>query len=183
MINHYRNINGRFKGKVQSQTLLVTKQCPYVGVYMRPHVYTNICLKKETLHNFYLPQQANSLMENNCQNSPQVSTHNIVKANMPHGSLLVGTPTTPISLSYEYNWEERGVLTIKFSYGDLASVLKHLHKPNLASTNIKLVVELEDRSGNKFRVQLPFPRDIQYKSYDELMQMESQVNVDPQQDS
>ena len=102
---------------------------------------------------------------------------------MPHGSLLVGTPTTPITLSYEYNWEERGVLAIKFSYGDLASVLKHLHKPNLASTNIKLVVELEDRSGNKFRVQLPFPRDIQYKSYDELMQMESQVNVDPQQDS
>ena len=44
-------------------------------------------------------------------------------------------------------------------------------------------MELEDRSGNKFRVQLPFPRDIQYKSYDELMQMESQVNVDPQQDS
>ena len=122
-------------------------------------------------------------MENNCQNSPQVSTHNILKANMPHGSLLVGTPTTPITLSYEYNWEERGVLAIKFSYGDLASVLKHLHKPNLASTNIKLVVELEDRSGNKFRVQLPFPRDIQYKSYDELMQMESQVNVDPQQDS
>ena len=171
------------RADVQSQTLLVTKQCAYVGVYMRPHVYTNICLKKETLHNFYLPQRANSLMENNCQNSPQVSTHNIVKANMPHGSLLVGTPTTPISLSYEYNWEERGVLAIKFSYGDLASVLKHLHKPNLASTNIKLVVELEDRSGNKFRVQLPFPRDIQYKSYDELMQMESQVNVDPQQDS
>ena len=168
------------RAEVQSQTLLVTKQRTYVGVYMRPHVHTNICLRKETLHNFYLPQQANSLMENNCQNSPQVSTH---KANMPHGSLLVGTPTTPISLSYEYNWEERGVLAIKFSYGDLASVLKHLHKPNLASTNIKLVVELEDRSGNKFRVQLPFPRDIQYKSYDELVQMESHVNVDPQHDS
>ena len=102
---------------------------------------------------------------------------------MPHGSLLVGTPTTPITLNYEYNWEERGVLAIKFSYGDLASVLKHLHKPNLASTNIKLVAELEDRSGNKFRVQLPFPRDIQYKSYNELMQMDSQINVDPQRDS
>ena len=87
MINHYHNINGRFKGKVQSQTLLVTKQCPYVGVYMRPHVYTNICLKKETLHNFYLPQRANSLMENNCQNSPQVSTHNIVKSK--HASWLI----------------------------------------------------------------------------------------------
>ena len=59
----------------------------------------------------------------------------------------------------------------------------HQNSKNLASINIKLVVELEDGSGNKFRVQLPFPRDIQYKSYDELMQMESQVNVDPQQDS
>ena len=117
-------------------------------------------LNTKTLYNFNLSQQSNALMENNCQNSPQVSTRNIVIASMPHGSLLVGTPTTPITLSYEYNWKKRGVLAIKFSYGDLASVLKHLHKPNLASTNIKLVVELEDRSGNKFRVQLPLPRDI-----------------------
>ena len=43
-----------------------------------------------------------------------MSTHNIIKANIPHGSLLVGTPTTPITLNYEYNWEERGVLAIKF---------------------------------------------------------------------
>ena len=170
------------RADVQSQTLLATKQCAYVGVYECTRIHKHM-LNKETLHNFNLPQQANPLMENNFQNSPQVSTHNIVKANMPHGSLLVGTPTTPISLSYEYNWEERGVLAITFSYGELASVLRHLHKPNLASTNIKLVAELEDRSGNKLRVQLPFPRDIQYKSYDELMQMESQVNVDPQHDS
>ena len=142
------------------------------------------CVRKRVHpHISNIKQEHNPFMEDNCQNGPQVSTHNIINANMPHGSLLVGTPTTPITLNYEYNWEERGVLAIKFSYGDLASVLKHLHKPNLASTNIKLVVELEDRSGNKFRVQLPFPRDIQYKSYDELMQMESQVNVDPQQDS
>ena len=102
---------------------------------------------------------------------------------MPHGSLLVGTPTTPITLNYEYNWEERGVLAITFSYGELALLLRRLNKPNLASTNIKLVAELEDRSGNKFRIQLPFPRDIQYKSYNELMQMDSQMNVDPQRDS
>ena len=183
MTKHYHNINGRFKG-ICSKSNIVSNKAMHIcrRIRGRARIHKHM-LKKETLHNFNLPQQANPLMENNFQNSPQVSTHNIVKANMPHGSLLVGTPTTPITLSYEYNWEERGVLAIKFSYGDLASVLKHLHKPNLASTNIKLVVELEDRSGNKFRVQLPFPRDIQYKSYDELMQMESQVNVDPQQDS
>ena len=102
---------------------------------------------------------------------------------MPHGSLLVGTPTTPITLNYEYNWEERGVLAITFSYGELALLLRRLNKPNLASTNIKLFAELEDRSGNKLRIQLPFPRDIQYKSYNELMQMDSQMNVDPQRDT
>lgn len=123
------------------------------------------------------------MTKHNCQNRPQVSTHIIIKANMPHGSLLVGTPTTPITLNYEYNWEERGVLAITFSYGELALLLRHLNKPNLASTNIKLVAELEDRSRNKFIIQLPFPRDIQYKSYNELMQMDSQMNVDPQRDS
>ena len=46
-------------------------------------------LNKETLLNFYLPQQSNTLIENNCQNSPQVSTHNIAKTKMPHGSMLV----------------------------------------------------------------------------------------------
>ena len=128
-------------------------------------------------------KEHNPLTENNCQKLPQVSTHNIINANMPHGSLLVGTPTTPITLNYEYNWEERGVLAITFSYGELALLLRRLNKPNLASTNIKLVAELEDRSGNKLRIQLPFPRDIQYKSYNELMQMDSQMNVDPQRDS
>ena len=47
MINHYHNINGRFKGKVQSQTLLVTNQCTYVGVYEVASVYTNICRTKK----------------------------------------------------------------------------------------------------------------------------------------
>ena len=93
---------------------------------------------------------------------------------MPFDSMLIATPTTPITLRYEYNWEEPGVLAIKFSYGDLASLLSHLDKPNLAATHIKIYAELEDRSGDRLIVQLPFPRDIRYKSYDELMQLESQ---------
>ena len=140
---------------------------------------------RERIHSHVsnIKKEHSPLTNDNCQNRPQVSTHNIINANMPHGSLLVGTPTTPITLNYEYNWEERGVLAITFSYGELALLLRRLNKPNLASTNIKLVAELEDRSGNKFRIQLPFPRDIQYKSYNELMQMDSQMNVDPQRDS
>ena len=113
-------------------------------------------------------------MKNNCQNNLEASTHDIAISTMPFDSMLITTPTTPITLRYEYNWEEPGVLAIKFSYGDLASLLSHLDKPNLAATHIKIYAELEDRSGDRFIVQLPFPRDIRYKSYDELMQLESQ---------
>ena len=110
-------------------------------------------------------------MRNNCQNNLEVSTHDIALATMPFGSMLIATP---ITLRYEYNWEEPGVLAIKLSYGDLASLLNHLDKPNLAATHIKIYAELEDRSGDRLIVQLRFPRDIRYKSYDELMQLESQ---------
>ena len=85
------------------------------------------CVRKRVHpHISNIKQEHNPFIENNCQNSPQVSTHNIINANMPHGSLLVGTPTTPITLNYEYNWEERGVLAITFSYGELALLLRRL---------------------------------------------------------
>ena len=113
-------------------------------------------------------------MKNNCQNNLEASTHDIAKSTMPFDSMLITTPTTPITLRYEYTWEDPGVLAIKFSYGDLASLLSHLDKPNLAATHIKIYAELEDRSLDRFIVQLPFPRDIRYKSYEELMQLESQ---------
>ena len=57
-------------------------------------------------------KQVNPLMKNNCQNNLEVSTHDIALATMPFGSMLIATPTTPITLRYEYNWEEPGVLAI-----------------------------------------------------------------------
>ena len=104
----------------------------------------------------------------------------IAKATMLSGSLLISTATTPITPRYKYNWEEPGVLAIEFSYGDLASVLRHLDKPNLASTNIQLHARLEDRSGNRITIELPFPRQVRYKTYNELMQMHTQRNMDSQ---
>ena len=109
-----------------------------------------------------------------------MSTHAIAKATMPSGSLSISTATTPITLRYKYNWEEPGVLAIEFSYGDLASVLRHLDKPNLASTNIQLHARLEDRSGNRITIELPFPRQIRYKTYNELMEMHTRRNMDSQ---
>ena len=148
----------------------------YVGVYVGGQRVHKHMSNKEAEWNLNSLQQANASTENNCQNSLQVSTHANAKTTMPSGSILLSTATTPITLRYNYNWEEPGVLAIEFSYGDLASILRHLNKPNLASTNIQLHARLEDRSGNIITVQLPFPRQVRYKSYNELMQMHSRVN-------
>ena len=100
-------------------------------------MYTNICRTK-IFRNPTLPQEDTPLMKNNCQNNLEVYTHDIALATMPFGSMLIATLTTPITLRYECNWEEPEVLAIKFSYGDLASHLNHLDKPNLAATHIKI---------------------------------------------
>ena len=71
----------------------------YVGVYVGAKRVHKHMVYEEVDHNANLSRPSNTLTENNCQNSPQVSTHNRVNANMPHGSLLVGTPTTPITLN------------------------------------------------------------------------------------
>ena len=165
-----------FKFKSYSQR----KYESYVGVYVGAKRVHKHMVYEEVDHNANLSWQANTLTENNCQNSPQVSTHAIAKATMPSGSLSISTATTPITLRYKYNWEEPGVLAIEFSYGDLASVLRHLDKPNLASTNIQLHAHLEDRSGNRITIELPFPRQVRYKTYNELMQMHTRRNMDSQ---
>ena len=173
-MHHFpRNMILKFKGICLKSDANSNNWCAYAGVYLKQHVYTNVCWT----HPF--PQHKSTsrsqpLMRNNCQNNLEASTHDIAISTMPFDSMLITTPTTPITLRYEYNWEEPGVLAIKFSYGDLASLLSHLDKPNLAATHIKIYAELEDRSGDRLIVQLPFPRDIRYKSYDELMQLESQ---------
>ena len=101
---------------------------------------------------------------------------------MPRSLMIIATPETPITLRYEYNWENSGVLAIKFSHSGLADILRQLNKPNLAATQIKIFAELENRSGHKITVELPFPTEIRYKSYRELMNMENQTNIDSQTD-
>ena len=102
---------------------------------------------------------------------------------MPRSLLIIATLGTPVTLRYEYNWENSGVLAIKFSYSDLADILCQLNKPTLAATQIRIFAELENRSGNKITEELPFPTEIRCKSYRELMNMENQTNIDAQTDA
>lgn len=76
--------------------------------------------------------------------------------NHTYGSNVCNHRMTPITFRYIYNWEEPGVRAIELSYANVASVLRYLDKPNLATMNIQLHARLEIDLEIQWRCNFPF---------------------------
>ena len=83
--------------------------------------------------------------------------------------LKAKSPYGDINAKVEYS-NNNNKITLTLSYKDLAEVLEKSNKPNLASLNLILILEIEDQEkpDEPELVTLPIPEELKFKSVAEI---------------